>query len=97
TTALIAPPPAAITTAASAARSASATACLAGRALFGRVARSLRLRVASHGRLDAGRRSRTCVVDLWRFLVVVVFSHHQNYSPPSRAASASALTRPWNR
>ena len=24
-------------------------------------------------------------------------SHAQNSSPPSRAASASALTRPWNR
>ena len=24
-------------------------------------------------------------------------SHHQNSNPPSRAASASALTRPWNR
>src|SRR5690606_29989588 len=29
--------------------------------------------------------------------VVGFVSHHQNSSPPSRAASASALTRPWNR
>ena len=28
---------------------------------------------------------------------VLVVSHHQNSNPPSRAASASALTRPWNR
>src|SRR5690606_14985680 len=28
---------------------------------------------------------------------LVFVSHHQNSSPPWRAASASALTRPWNR
>jgi hypothetical protein len=30
-------------------------------------------------------------------LQVGFVSHDQNSSPPSRAASASALTRPWNR
>src|SRR5690606_12669117 len=63
TTTLIAPSPAAITTAASAAPPATTAACLAGRALLGRVARSLRLRLSSHRRLHAGSWSRTGVVD----------------------------------
>src|SRR5690606_25448808 len=80
-----------------AAATAAATTSFARRTLLNRITGRLRLRFAGHGRLGARGRSGTGAVDYRSFLVVVFVSHHQNSSPPSRAASASALTRPWNR
>src|SRR5690606_27396547 len=73
------------------ATSATSAARLTRTALLAGIARILRLGLRSYGRL--GGRG----LDRRGFLVVVFVSHHQNSSPPSRAASASALTRPWNR
>src|SRR5690606_24081905 len=57
-------------------------------------ATSARFALLGSRRLDAsGCLDRHAGLDF----VVRFVSHHQNSSPPSRAASASALTRPWNR
>ena len=93
TTALVtttAPTIAAASTAITAA-SATSAARLTRTALLAGIARILRLGLRSHGLLGGRGLHRR------GFLVVVFVSHHQNSSPPSRAASASALTRPWNR
>src|SRR5690606_39505347 len=65
-------------------------------ALLRCVSRCGRLGFSGHRGLDRRSRRLAGVVD-HRGLVGVFVSHHQNSSPPSRAASASALTRPWNR
>src|SRR3546814_1199587 len=53
------------------------------------------LPITRAGRGRGFGRRRLC--GLGAFAGRVLFSHHQNSNPPSRAASASALTRPWNR
>src|SRR5690606_1625964 len=83
---------AAVVTATTAAAAATTTAAarFAGATGLDRIAGGLALGVGRNRSVGASGRSRG-------FLVVRLVSHHQNSRPPSRAASASALTRPWNK
>ena len=71
----------------------AALALLTGR--LGRLRFDCRSLLCSCRGLGSRRRRFRSLV--FGFRVGVFVSHHQNSSPPSRAASASALTRPWNR